>query len=163
MQLYTGTALAKALGLTAAEVENLRKAGVIRYRRGKTYALEESAAAIIEHCKKNWGETADKLKVDYQTERALLMRAKRQDQEFDTRLKEGMLHEAKDVEMILGSMLLNFRARIMAVPAKLAPAIAKEDSSTAVFKMLKEAMDDALNELSDYDALFGTGGNTDGP
>ncbi len=152
MRAYTASALAKALGLTTKEVESLRKAGVLSYGKGKTFYLEESAAAVIAHYKENTGEIDV---VDYSRERALLMRAKRQDQEYDTRIKEGTLHEARDVEMAISTMLLNFRSRIMSIPSTLAPRIARENDTTAVFNMLKEATDDALNELSDYDKVFG--------
>lgn len=97
---------------------------------------------------------------DYTTERALLMRAKRLEQEYETGLKEGKLHEAKDVELIVTKMLMNFRSRIMAVPSKLAPRLTKENDTNAIYEILKEAMDDALNELSDYDKLFETGDGT---
>lgn len=91
---------------------------------------------------------------DYATERALLMRAKRLEQEYETGLKEGKLHESKDVELVVTKMLMNFRSRIMAVPSKLAPRLTKENDTNAIYEILKEAMDDALNELSDYDKLF---------
>lgn len=154
MRLYTEKALANALGLTASEVQNLRKAGVISYRKGKTYGLEESAAAIINHCKTQMGEKKPET-ADYATERALLMRAKRIEQEYEMGLMEGTLHEAKDVEQVVTTMILNFRSRIMAIPSRLAARLSKETDTTAIFEILKEATDDALNELADYDALFG--------
>lgn len=43
MTLYSGKALAGALGLSTREVENLRKSGVIQYRKGTAYALEGMA------------------------------------------------------------------------------------------------------------------------
>ena len=51
MTLYSGKALAGALGLSTREVENLRKSGVIQYRKGTAYALEECARNIIAHCR----------------------------------------------------------------------------------------------------------------
>lgn len=156
MQLYTEKALAKALGLTPGEVEDLRKAGIIAYRKGKTFGLEESAAAIIAHCKEKMREGQTKTEpADYATERALLMRAKRMEQEYEMGLKEGKLHSAEDVEQIVTTMILNFRSRIMAIPSRLAARLSKESDTMTIFNILKEATDDALNELSDYDRLFG--------
>lgn len=153
MTLYSGKALAGALGLTVQEVEKLRSAGVIRYRKGRTYALEESARSILAYYKEQGEENAS-APADYQTERALLMRAKRMEQEYETGLKDGKLHASEDVEAIVTKMLMNFRSRIMAIPAKLASRLSKESDTTAIFEILKEATDDALNELSDYDGLF---------
>ncbi|MBQ9269679.1 MAG: hypothetical protein IJ206_09210 [Oscillospiraceae bacterium] len=160
MRLYTGKALANALGLTASEIENLRKAGVISYRKGTTYELEPCAAAIIAHCKGKLGEKKVET-ADYATERALLMRAKRMEQEYEMGLKDGTLHDAKDVEQVVTAMVLNFRSRIMAIPSRLAARLAKESDTTEIFEILKEATDDALNELSDYDTLFAN--ETDSP
>lgn len=153
MTLYSGKALAGALGLTVQEVEKLRSAGMIRYRKGRTYALEESARSILAYYKEQGEENAS-APADYQTERALLMRAKRMEQEYETGLKDGKLHASEDVEAIVTKMLMNFRSRIMAIPAKLASRLSKESDTTAIFEILKEATDDALNELSDYDGLF---------
>ncbi len=70
-------------------------------------------------------------------------------------LKEGKLHSAEDVEQIVTTMILNFRSRIMAIPSRLAARLSKESDTMTIFNILKEATDDALNELSDYDRLFG--------
>lgn len=153
MTLYSGKALAGALGLSSKEIGSLRKSGVIQYRKGTNYALEECAGKIIAYYKEQLGEGANAA-ADYQTERALLMRAKRMEQEYETALKDGTLHRAQDVENIVTKMLMNFRSRIMAIPAKLASRLSKESDTTAIFEILKEATDDALNELSDYDRLF---------
>lgn len=152
MALYTAKALGNALGLSEKEVGSLLKAGVISYDKGKLFQPEKAAREIIQHYR---SEEARNEVVDYSTERAKLMRAKRLGEEYELRLREGSLHEAADVERIVTNMLLNFRARIMAIPAKMAPSLAKESSSTTVFKMLKSAMDDALAELASYDTLFG--------
>ena len=90
-----------------------------------------------------------------------MMRAKRMEQEYETALKDGTLHRAQDVETIVTKMLMNFRSRIMAIPAKLASRLSKESDTTAIFEILKEATDDALNELSDYDRLFGNERDTE--
>ena len=159
MRLYTEKALSNALGLTAGEIQNLRKAGIISYKKGKTFELEGSAAAIIAHCKGKMGEKVET--ADYATERALLMRAKRMEQEYEMGLMEGTLHDAKDVEQIVTTMILNFRSRVMAIPSRLAARLSKESDTTEIFNILKEATDDALNELSDYDKLFANERNSE--
>lgn len=151
--LYTKAAFGKALDLSGNEIEYLTKAGIISYKTGKTYDFEDSVKALITYYKEKVGE-GENGTADYATERALLMRAKRKEQEYETGLKEGELHKAKDVELIVTKMLMNFRSRIMAVPSKLAPRLTKENDTNAIYEILKEAMDDALNELSDYDKLF---------
>jgi hypothetical protein len=154
MKLYTASAIAKELGISTSEINAMQKAGAIDYEQGKLYALKPAAKGAVAFYKgKSTGDQA----LDYSTERAMLMRTKRIAAEHELDLQEGKLHEAGDVAKIVTDMLLNFRARIMGVPAKLAPKIAKEHDEGQVYEMLKEAMDDALNELSDYNALFGKG------
>ena len=164
MRLYTSKALAKVLGLSVQEVSNLTTLGVIAPTKGRTYSLEESAARIIAYAKDGWGseqEAVDAMAADYSTERAKLMRAKRIAVENETKQQEGLLHSAADVENIVTAMLLNFRSRIMAIPSSLAPRLSVENDTNTIYGILKEATDDALNELSDYDNLFGrTGGKT---
>lgn len=154
MKLYTAAAIARELGISASEINAMQKAGAIDYEQGKLYALKPTAKRAIAYYKgKHTGHEA----LDYSTERAMLMRTKRIAAEHELDLQEGKLHEAGDVEKIVTDMLLNFRARIMGVPAKLAPKIAKEQDEGRAYEILKEAMDDALNELSDYNNLFGKG------
>ena len=138
--------------MTESEVNSLQRAGVIDHEKGKLFRLEDSAGKMIRHYRD--GAAKDET-VDYATERAKLMRAKRMGEEYELRLREGQLHEAADVEQAVGDMLLHFRARIMGVPAKLAPRLAKETDEKKIFTTLKAAMDDALNELSEYEGLFG--------
>ena len=54
-------------------------------------------------------------------------------------------------------MLIRFKTRLMAIPAKQAPLLAKKTSQTEIFKLLKTGVDEALEELADYDTLFGGG------
>jgi hypothetical protein len=151
VKLYTAKAVGEALGLTTSEIRAMEKDGVIEKRTGRLYCLEDTARAAVAYYKNRVTRDAA---LDYSTERAMLMRAKRIAAEHELDLQEGQLHTAEDVEQTLTDMLLNFRARLLGLPAKLAPKLAEETEELAVYEALKEAMDDALNELSDYDTLF---------
>lgn len=58
-------------------------------------------------------------------------------------------------------MLVNFKARLMAIPAKLAPVLCRKTDRAEIFKLLKEHIDEALQELSDFNAAFGEGAKDD--
>lgn len=75
------------------------------------------------------------------------------------RVKEGDLHTSADIESVMTDMLINFKSRLMAIPAKLSPALSKKTDKAEISKILKGAVDEALNELSDFDRMFGNGGN----
>lgn len=93
----------------------------------------------------------------YNTERALLVRVKRKNEELDLQIRENQLHSSEDVEQVITNMLINFRSRLMAIPARLSPILSKKTDKAEIFKILKAQVDEALNELSDFNALFGEG------
>ena len=155
MKVYTSAAVAKKLGITKREVEEMTACGVIRDGRynEKLYKMEETARELIAEYRK---PEEKRETVDYTTERAKLMRIKRLNEEFDLQLRERELHRTEDIEMILSKMIVAFKARIDAIPAKAAPVVAKMTDSADVFDKIKELTDEALRDLSDFDLVFGT-------
>lgn len=92
--------------------------------------------------------------LSYYEERARLVKAKRENEELDLKLRKQELHEAAQIETIMGDMLTNFKVRLMAVPAKLSPVVAQEKDPTKIYKTLQGAVEEALNELSDFSTAF---------
>ena len=93
--------------------------------------------------------------IDYNTERAKLVRAKRKNEEYELQLKENQLHAAEDIEAVMTDMLVNFKSRLMAIPSKLAPVLCKKTDKAEIFALLKDHIDEALMELSDFKTTFG--------
>ena len=55
----------------------------------------------------------------------------------------------------LNTMCLNIRSRFLAMPAKLSPTLAAMDGNqAAIFDEMKKAIDETLEELSDYRVAF---------
>ena len=73
---------------------------------------------------------------------------------MDKRARNGELHEAAAVEMIITDMLIRFRQKLMSIPAKQSPVLALKSDEKEGFRILKDSIDEALCELADYDALF---------
>lgn len=143
--------LAIMLDLTERRVRGLKNDGIIsEYSRGSgLYDPSEAVSAYIRYIRdKNGGD------LDYTAERAKLIKAKRKSEEYDLQLKEGNLHTSEDVELVMSDMLLRFKARLMSIPAKASPNLAEETSSEKIYKMLKNYIDEALEELSDYKTAF---------
>jgi len=88
---------------------------------------------------------------DLQKELTRLRRAQADKTEMEVKEFRGELHRAEDVEMIWTEMLSNFRARILAMPSKLAPSLHKLKDLKEIRKALKDAFNQALQELSEYD------------
>lgn len=70
-------------------------------------------------------------------------------------LRKNELHTAEDVEQVMTDMLIRFKTRLMAMPAKLSPILAKKTDQTEIFKLMKTGVDEALEELADFDTVFG--------
>lgn len=155
MKLYDAKAVARFLDLSERRVRQLKDEKVIAEYPGTSglYELVPTLHAYINYLRKQNPDSEDG--IDYNAERAKLVRAKRLNEEYELRLKENKLHEAELVEMLLTNMLLNFKSRLMAIPSKLSPILSKKTDKAEIFKILKDQIDEALNELSDYETVFG--------
>lgn len=152
MKLYTAAAVARHLDMTERNVRMLRDKGVLNEYKPGLYNLQKTTHQYINFLRKR-NPDADE-KVDYNTERAKLVRAKRESQELELKLKKNELHTTEDVEQVMTDMLIRFKTRLMMLPAKLSPVLAKKADQAEIFKLLKAGVDEALEELADYDTVF---------
>ena len=155
MKLHDTKAVARFLDISERRVRQLRDEKIIDEVRPGLYDLLETNKRYINYLRKRNPESEEA--VDYNTERAKLVRAKRRNEELDLKIRENQLHSSEDVEQVLTNMLINFRWRLMAIPARLSPILSKKTDKAEIFKILKAQVDEALNELSDFNALFGEG------
>lgn len=155
MKLYTVKAVAVWLDLTESRVRQLRKQKIITEYRPGLYDLKTVTHEYINYLRNN--STAE-TSVDYNTERAKLVRAKRESQELELRLRREELHEAAEIEQVMTDILVKFKTRLMAIPAKLSPILTKKKDQTEIFMIIKKAIDETLEELSDFRGIFGYNG-----
>lgn len=149
MKLYTSKVVAAWLGLTERRVRQLRDEGVISEKQPGLYDLQATVAKYITFLRNGSG------KINLNDERAGLTRAKREAAEMENKLRMGELHRTQDIEAGLKTVFLNIRGRFLALPAKLSPTLASMGGNqTAIFDELKQAIDEALEELSDYRVAF---------
>lgn len=148
MKLYTAKAVAEMLDVSERYVRQLRDDKIITEYRPGLYKLKEANHAYINHLRKN--NPTEESTVDYNTERAKLVRAKRQTEELELQLRKSEIHTTEDVEQVMTDALIKFKTRLMAIPAKLGPTLAKKKDQTEVFELLKSAIDEALEELADF-------------
>ena len=165
MKVYDVKAIARILDLTERRVRQLKDQNIIQEYKGTPglYELIPTVHAYVNYLRKHNPESAEN--VDYNTERALLVRAKRRDVELDVGVKERDLHASEDIEAAMTKMLMNFKSRLMAIPAKLSPVLSKKTDKAEIHKILKDSVDEALNQLADFDSVFragGAGGNENG-
>lgn len=157
MTLYTSKVVAQWLCLTERRVRQLRDEGVIVEARPGLYELQPTVARYITYIGGAGKETLT-------NERMKLTRAKREAAELENELRKGEVHRTEDIERGIKSMFLNIRSRFLALPAKLSPTLATMGGNqTGIFDELKQAIDETLEEMSDYRVAFAVqDGESDG-
>lgn len=155
MTLYTSKAVAEWLALTERRVRQLRDEGVIQEKAPGLYDMRATATRYILYLRKGSGKT------DLNDERAMLTRAKREAADLENKVRRGELHSAEDIEKGIKTMCLNIRSRFLTLPAKLAPTLATMENQAQVFDELKKAIDEALEELRNFNVAFALNGGND--
>lgn len=159
MKLYTAAVVAKWLNVSERRVRQLKSQKIISEARPGLYNLLDCVHDYIDYLK---GQGTGDAAVDYTQERARLVKAKREKEELELQVQRGELHDAEQVKLVVTNMLIRFRSRIMAIPAKQSPILSKKTDQAEIFSILKAAVDEALLELSDYDRLFGDAEDEEG-
>lgn len=148
MTLYTSKVVAQWLCLTERRVRQLRDEGVIVEARPGLYELQPTVARYITYIGGAGKETLT-------NERMMLTRAKREAAEMENDLRRGEVHRTADIERGIQSMFLNIRSRFLALPAKLSPTLSTMGrDQTGIFDELKGAIEEILEEMSDYRVAF---------
>ena len=151
VKLYSAQAIAKLLNVSDRRVRQLRDEGIIEETLPGLYKLLETNHAYIDYLK---GNAQIEENLSYYEERAKLVKAKRQNEELDLKIRKKDLHESSEIEEVMAEMLTNFKVRLMAIPAKLSPVLAGMNDRTKIYKLLQEAVEEGLNELSDFPTAF---------
>lgn len=150
MKLYTAKAIAEMLDVSERYVRQLRDEKIITEYKPGLYRLKETNHAYINHLRGKNPQAENT--IDYTTERAKLVRAKRESEELELQLRRNEVHTTEDIEKVMVDTLIKFKTRLMAIPAKLGPTLAKKKDQTEIFTLLKQAIDEALEELADFNA-----------
>jgi len=150
----SSSVLANLFSLSTRRIRQLEVEGVInKVARGK-YSLQESIKSYITFIKATVDLKENKeeeLKINYDEEHALLERAKREKAELEVAQMQGKLHNATDVEREMNKMLSAFRAKVLAIPSKMAPQLIAQTEISIIESILETEVYNALNELSEYD------------
>ena len=146
MTLYTSKAVAQRLGLTERRIRQMRDAAIIRETKPGLYDMKPTVQAYLAYLRNNTG--------DLNQQRAELTKTKKELAKLELDERKGDLHRTEDIEQALTTMLMNFRTKVMSMPAKLAKTLAGMSDNAEIYDLLKKETDEALDELSDYDTAF---------
>lgn len=150
MRVYTTETVAEWLDLTPRRVRQLRDEKVISEVAKNLYDLKDTNRKYLNYLRKG-DETSG---LNYHQERAGLVKAKRLLEELELKEREKSLHQSEDIQRVLTQMLGSFRSRLLSIPAKLSPVLAKKTQKNEIYHLIKEAVDDALLELADFKTVF---------
>ena len=140
--------LAGILGLTPRSIQNLEKQGIaVRVAHGK-YDLGASVRSYITILE---GEAAAE-DSDFEIQRTRVYRARAEILEAQSQAMRGELHEAGCIMEVMGDALANFRAKMLAIPTRLAPILADESDPNRCAEIIRDAVYEALSECSKYNA-----------
>lgn len=145
--------VADILDVTPRRVGQLCEEGILSKVKNGSFKLVPTIRNFIRYLKtkNDVASATGDVEEEFNKEHMLLEKAKREKAELEVSLMKGTMHTSEDVEREMTKMLSAFRARILAMPSKLAPRVAITEDVTKIEEYIREEAYNALNELSDYD------------
>lgn len=140
-------------GVTDRRVRQLREEGIIsEVGRGK-YELDESTRKYCEYLRQQAGANANskETKLNYDTEKALHEKAKREKAELQLQIMRGEVHLGKDVEEVMMDMIAKAKMKLLSLPGKAADLVIGRKDISSIENILQKLIEEALKELADYD------------
>ena len=154
MKLHNAQHIATILDISERRVRQLRDEGVIEEQRRGYYLLKPTIQAYLRYLR---SQIADRdVTSDYNTERARLVRAKRERQELDLELARSDSHSSEVVEHIVTDMIARFKARMLSIPSKISPTLCGMSDVNDINDLLSGNIREALEELSDFSTALQT-------
>ena len=151
LKLYDTKQVARFLDITERRVRQLREEGIISELRPGLYDLIDANHRYINYLRNRNPDSEER--IDYNAERAKLVKAKRENEEYDLRLKRRELHTSEEIERVIETLLINFRSRLSSIPSKLAPVLSKKKDTAEIASLIKYQIDEALTELSEFEGM----------
>lgn len=133
------------------EVHEYQKAGVIKQvkQRGTFHFVEAVRALGI-----YWRERARRKgsqNTDLDREKLLQLSAKREMDEIKLQTIRGDVHRTEDIEKVFGAMVTRIRSNLLSLPMGVAPAVAGKENINQIAEIIKDRLDRALYEVSNFD------------
>lgn len=150
--IVNSVTLGSIWGVTDRRVRQLKDEGVIsEVTRGK-YDLAECTRRYCNFLRQAADANANQkeIKLNYDQEHALHEKIKREKAELQLQVMKGELHRSEDVELVMTDMLTRVKTKLLGLPSKMAQMVAGMKDSVKIQGLLQRQVEEALNELSDY-------------
>ena len=139
--------IARLLDLTERQIYNLAARGVLpRAERGR-YEIATVVRAYIKYLRERTVE-GDAKSGEFLGSRTRLLTARARKAEAEVELLAGTLLARDDVETAWSMIIINIRARFLALPSSVGPALHRAKTLRELVSILKGAVDDALTEIA---------------
>lgn len=150
--VVSGKVMGDIIGVTDRQIRNLAKEGVIPKLKNGSYELVPAIHAYIENIKIK--AEIDKAEIkdteNYNKEKTLHERAKRQKAELILGQMKGEFHSSTKVKSVMSDMLMNFKSKMISFPTKVAPLLTGRTEISVIEDILRGEVYEALTELSEY-------------
>lgn len=143
--------VADHLDLSSTAVHNLVRRGVIPRGEGRAgLDLDACRVAYLRHLREQAaGRMGASEDLDLAAERARLAAAQADAQEMKNSLTRGNLLPADEVQAGIEMMIARCRAKLLGLPARLAPEVVGLERLAEVVARIDDAVREALEELAD--------------
>lgn len=146
--LVNQTELAECLGVTPRYIRDMIQKGFFQFKDGRKYNLAPCIKEYIAYKLKPKNSDGE---IYLEKEKAEHEKAKKEISQLKLRKMKGEVHEAVYVELYWNEMLLNFANKLETIPSKIAVQVVGETDVQRIIKLLDDSVEEALNELSQYD------------
>lgn len=141
--------MAESLGISVQAFDKWGVEPVLREGRAAYFSVKdvvENRLSKVQAKQQPGSEDLDPIQ-----ERARLTYHQANIAELDEEVKRGSLIPAETVEQVWSDMLASFRAKVLSVPTKTAHQFVALTDLSEIQDALKEQLNEALAELSEYD------------
>lgn len=145
--------LADMLGIKQTTVRHLASSGVMPRVTNGRYKMRDCVHNYVMQLRiqsKNPESGSNGEKPELRDMQARHEAIKMQMSDMQLKLMQGKLHKSEDVEKVMTNMLASMRAKLLAMPSRIAPSIADVSDPAEVVTILKDVIYDVLHELADY-------------
>ncbi|MEM1344744.1 MAG: hypothetical protein AAGI34_09220 [Pseudomonadota bacterium] len=149
------TEVAQHLGLTRQRVSELVRTGHLPGAPQGRLNVDECRIAYIRHLRAAASNRVQDTEEgrDLTAERTRLSKEQADRLEMENAAKRGELLDRKSVDHAVINAFTRVRARMLAVPSRLAPQVAATADPSEAFSLLEAAIQEALHELSENDVI----------
>ena len=142
--------VARHLGMSHKNANELINKGVIARKNRGAYDLDEARSQYIQHVREIAAGRAKHGELDLQEERARLAKEQADAKEMENDVLRGSLVAIEDVAVSIEKQLTRVRTRLLSVPTKVAPEAHASPTVKEVQRLMEDAIIEALNELVGY-------------